>query len=325
MALAFRRLTFVLLASGLAAASGARQLVHLTGFVLSANSTQVTQAQTSNRTQVSASCITAPTCLEPQGACLAATTIVEHGRPECQQHEEFCSRKVYKLPTTGLKITLPVMTNAELSHLYSTAYGGQMNIASAAHWRPTEQAQLVMDVKGMAGRTGLTIVEMGCAGGFLLYNLRLLAAQGGKLICFEADPDYKVTLEQTLQAAKQHTPGLTFEIYSKIFSADALPPGSVDIFLSSHVVEHVPDPCVWMQGVQHIMKPGGVVFTEVPDQYSDPEMIEIGAFMTRGLFHLLYFNKETFDSMMDMGGFESINSVMRDGGYVRALYRKPLR
>lgn len=48
---------------------------------------------------------------------------------------------------------------------------------------------------------------------------------------------------------------------------DALSSGSVDVFTSSHVLEHVSDPCEWLAEVWRLLRPGGIVFTELPIQY----------------------------------------------------------
>ena len=51
-----------------------------------------------------------------------------------------------------------------------------------------------------------------------------------------------------LLEAMQDTPGLSFEVVPSLMKWDAIPDASVDLFVSSHAVEHLADPCPWMEG-----------------------------------------------------------------------------
>ena len=249
--------------------------------------------------------------------------------PECRRNPSFCTRKVYKLPTTGLKITLPIFTDAELGSLYATAYSGQFNLSGPTAQRPTQQARMVesaLDMLGYSGATGLHIMEMGCAAGYLLYNLRRRASgqngrQGGTLSCFEGDPDYWKPLTQTLQRAKGNTPGLNTKFEPKLFGGSGLVNSSVDVFLSSHALEHVANPCSWLADVHRVLKPGGIVFTEVPDQYMDPDRRRL-----RGQFHLLFFNAHAHEAIMTEAGFQKVPTAAagrQAGPVLRSIFQKP--
>merc|ERR1712063_160563 len=109
------------------------------------------------------------------------------------------------------------------------------------------------------------IVEMGCASGWLLSSLGKLAGRGGRLVCFEADAVHqRAAIEQTMKSAERKTPGLRTEVHATLMDWGALPEGGVDVFLSSHVLEHFTDPCPFLGGLWRILRPGGLVFTEVP-------------------------------------------------------------
>jgi len=269
-----------------------------------------------------ACCLKAPVCLEPKQACIEpASRVSPHGqRPECSKYREFCGKAVYDLPSTRVKMTLPVMTEVELSELYTGPYNGEWY-----RGEPAEQAKVVLDAHANADSsdTGLTVVEMGCGSGLALYNLRHLAAKGGKLICFEPDASNHASLKETLTQAKENVKGLEFQLIPSFFSSGALLAKSVDIFTSSHTLQRFADPCPWLAEVSRVLKPGGLVFTEVPDQDVDP-----GLGVSRGgQFHLLYFNTTTLDQMMTNAGFQPVKSVtvsMPPGGdAVRGVYRKP--
>lgn len=268
-------------------------------------------------------CLNAPICLEPKALCMTSENRVTQQRSECEKYKEFCSKAVYELPSTHLKITLPIMTQVELRDLYAHEYHGQADIPSPAHWRPSQQAQMILDAHRNSGMndSGLTVVEMGCAAGWVLYNLKQVAGRGGKLTCFEADPHYHAKLNQTFQSAQNQTLGLSTELIPGLFTPGVLGENSVNIFTSSQTLEHFADPCPWLAEVYRVLKPGGLVFTEVPEQDNDP-----AKGLTRGQFHLLYFKEETFNTMMSNAGFERIISVTAQtppGLAVRAIYRKP--
>lgn len=269
------------------------------------------------------SCVKAPSCLEPAEQCLSYAAIVRPSREECWQGTHaFCGRKIYKLPTTGLKITLPMMTAGEVSDLYRNSYSGQAHLGSPQDWRPVQQAQFIYGA-GLSGRTGLNVVEMGCAAGYTLYNVRGLSRGGGSLTCFEADPDYKWPVTATFAGAAAE--GVRFELKAQLFDGSGLEANSVDLFMSSHTVEHFADPCLWTAALHRVLKPGGLVFTEVPQEYFDPEHRQ-----TRGQFHFLYFSQQVFAAMMTQAGFEQVKiatvrpPVTKWGVAVRSVFRKPV-
>merc|ERR1719316_196354 len=212
--------------------------------------------------------LSVPSCL---GSGVA--TVVEEERPDCSKYEEMCCRSVGSTPS-GVLITLPLFTSSELSDLYANAYTGQKKAKSPSDLRPMAQSAIIRETGRFNEDTsGLTIMEMGCADGFVLYDLRKLAGKGGRIVCFEADPDYSDSprhLPATFEKAKKDTPGLSTDIHKSLFDPSKVAAKSVDVFTSSHVVEHFADPCTWLQGLRTIMKPGGIIFTEVPNQHSQP-------------------------------------------------------
>jgi ubiquinone/menaquinone biosynthesis C-methylase UbiE len=198
-----------------------------------------------------------------------------------------------------------------------------MRFFSPAGLRPRDQAKIIVKTGSLEKKSGLTIVEMGCSYGFVLYNLRKQASGGGRLACFEADPSFSEwVLPSTLCRASNDTGGLRTNVFKTSFNASYFEPNSVDVFTSSHVVEHLSNPCVWIDGLRRIMKPGGIIFTEVPNQARDPEKQ-----ITRGQFHLTYFNELSFSRMMEKSGFERLpvmSPFTTDPEIVRTVFRKRL-
>jgi len=253
------------------------------------------------------------------------------GREECPHHPEFCGTAVYKLPSTGVKISLPIMSPEKITAAYARAYTGQMNIGGPTDWRPTQQAAQILAVPALAQKSGLTVMEMGCAAGYMLYNLRQLASNGGKLVCYEPSANYQVKLADTLNSAKRMDGSLTTEMHNGFFTGVGVADASVDLFLSSHVFEHLTDPCPWFATMHRILKPGGMVFTEIPVEYSAPNTtLGMTTQYERGLFHMMWLNQASWDKMVSNAGFEQVDTksvcppVTEFGCAIRSILRKPL-
>jgi len=258
--------------------------------------------------------------MEPPGTCLGSRDFISP-RPECPEHRakfkygprtvnklkqyaEFCGKDVYRLPTTGVLVTLPPPTGEELTKIYQD-YEDKVLLPGADHWRPTGQAKMVLEA--MKGKPGpFTVVEIGCQRGWTLFNLRHLAGHGGKLICFDPDPDGQPWRLENFEKAETEVKGLSTEIIFDLFDPSKLAPESVDVFLSSHTVEHMNDPCAWLEGLDRILKPDAIVFTEVPDDSRDPINHTIVFH-----YHLTYFNEHSFDAMMKRSGYEMLSKDVR--------------
>eukprot|EP00971_Amphidinium_carterae_P181859 3608763-Amphidinium_carterae.1 len=100
-------------------------------------------------------------------------------------------------------------------------------------------------------------------------------------------------------------------------SPEDVQPESIDVFTSSHVLEHITDPCVWLAGLTKAMKAGGIVFTEVPR-----ETRMVRSHKKPGIGHVLFFDGKTFHRMMTLqDSFEKL--LLRDDGLtLRSVYRK---
>ncbi|MEX2045162.1 MAG: class I SAM-dependent methyltransferase, partial [Opitutus sp.] len=100
----------------------------------------------------------------------------------------------------------------------------------------------------MDGKRG-TAVEAGCAEGTLLIALKNL---GWQTVGIEPDA-------QTAAAVRERT-GL--DIRAGVFP-DA-PAPECDLFVACDVLEHVPDPLRFLQAARAVLRPGGVLFLQLP-------------------------------------------------------------
>merc|ERR1740123_2229104 len=122
----------------------------------------------------------------------------------------------------------------------------------------------------MKGKRGpFTVLDIRCQRGWALLNLRHLAGHGGELICFDLDPDGQPCRLDNFKKAHTEVKGLSTEIIFDLFDPSKLALESVNVFLRSHTFEHTHDPCALLEGLDRVLKPDGIVFTEVPDDSRD--------------------------------------------------------
>mmetsp|Transcript_114520 Transcript_114520/g.220578 ORF Transcript_114520/g.220578 Transcript_114520/m.220578 type:complete len:471 (+) Transcript_114520:256-1668(+) len=267
--------------------------------------------------------IVVPTCLAPPGFCLTRHHVVQRSRPESRDFWQFQGRSIYQVPKGGeldLMVTLPLLTTDELWELYSVSdFHPQRNLTHM--WRRAAEQALMIEnyIRTFNMQLKLNIVEMGCGAGYLLRQLRVWALDGGQLTCFETDPAILSSLSRQFEEARREYPRLRIKLVPEMMDWNQLEDSSVDLFMSSHALEHVPDLCVFLEGVMRVLKPGGLVFTEVPLQQH-----EVRSRYFNGEFHLSFFSGHSFQRMMERNGFESVylDSSEGDKG-LRTLFRKP--
>jgi len=266
-----------------------------------------------------------PACVADAEPCLDATAISLAERLECPRYREFCGKRVYRLPNE-LQITLPILTDEELAVLYKRDFNagdkGKFNVPKVKTRAESQFAMIDRYYTRLPPnpKATLRVAEMGCMHGMLLTAFRKWAAPGVdvELLCFEADPNYHSHLNQSFRDVRRQHAGLRARLVPSLFNGASLAPNSLDVFVSSHVLEHIPDPCPWLDRVYQALRPGGLLFTEVPEQSRDPEQK-----LTRGMFHLLYFSKGALRNLLTAAGFEELFLLECCDG-IRGLYQKPL-
>lgn len=211
----------------------------------------------------------------------------------------------------GVHLYLPAPNATQMAAMYAV-YDAQRAL-SLNHTRPVMQSSFIRAAidadaaaRGPLGRlrgstgTGLRVLEAGCAGAYLLRRLAAMPTVDS-VECFEADTKQVDHARQTLADVPAAT---RTSVVAGVFDADKVLPQSVDLFVSSQVIEHT-EPCAWVDALRRVLAPGGYVFTDGPDQEADYRRRRL-----RGRFHLGFYNVSTYDAMMRRAGFIHVDAAV---------------
>jgi FkbM family methyltransferase len=183
------------------------------------------------------------------------------------------------------------VSDRALESYYTHFYRGPLNEQGIVAHRQKGLAQ----ARGQVGylleqRPGLkisTVLDYGTAEGSLGHELRAIA---DRVWVTEMDPQFVALLKNdpliTLVEHKDLEAG-TFENF-------------FDLVSISHVLEHLTDPFQAMDMFSRVLKPGGLLLVDIPNEV---RMLERG-FMAKG--HLSFFTTKSFAQFVDMHGCFSL-------------------
>ncbi len=139
-----------------------------------------------------------------------------------------------------------------------------------------------------------TAVEVGCAEGTLLLHLRKL---GWQTVGIEPDA-------QTAAAVSERT-GL--DVRAGVFPE--VPAPACDLFIANDVLEHVPDPLRFLQAARSALKPGGIIFLQLP--LLEKEQPDFGH-MTDKVFdpqeHVFIYSRDALATLLETAEFEVLEN-----------------
>jgi 2-polyprenyl-3-methyl-5-hydroxy-6-metoxy-1,4-benzoquinol methylase len=139
-----------------------------------------------------------------------------------------------------------------------------------------------------------TAVEVGCAEGTMLLHLRKLGWQTTGI-----EPD-----AQTAAAVRERT-GL--DVRAGVFPEVAAP--ACDLFVACDVLEHVPDPLRFLAAARTALRPGGLLFLQLP--LLERDQPDFGA-MTEKVFdpqeHVFIYSRDALATLLETAGFEVLEN-----------------
>jgi 2-polyprenyl-3-methyl-5-hydroxy-6-metoxy-1,4-benzoquinol methylase len=187
-------------------------------------------------------------------------------------------------------------SGAELESYYESRYHARQPTLEE-HLRRREQyseSQVAYILCHGRKRLGgeMCALEIGCGAGGLLNSLR---NAGFRVLGLEPD--------RTLAAESACRYGL--DVRATSLEAACIGEQVFDLICLSHVLEHVPDPRDTLQRVRSLLKPGGLVFVEVPNDTTETLLVQATKGRVTGS-HLYFFSPRTLQMIVEQGGFSPL-------------------
>jgi 2-polyprenyl-3-methyl-5-hydroxy-6-metoxy-1,4-benzoquinol methylase len=163
------------------------------------------------------------------------------------------SYQIYRGDPSGIGVTVPAPTPAELNDLYASTYdyGAHALIEREKRWR---NRKLVDHLVAGARPSLDTVLDVGCMYGYLLEELRARGARAVHGI-------------EIAEGPARVAEGKGFAIHQGTIEAYAAstPAGAFDAIFAQHVLEHVGDPLLFLRAALALLKPGGKLALVVPN------------------------------------------------------------
>lgn len=171
-------------------------------------------------------------------------------------------------------------------------------------WRRDQGQYLTVDVVRALVAPPARICELGCGhGGFA----QQLQQAGYKVIGFDPDPKARSA------AAKK---GITVFVGYAETLPPALEPGLFDVAIMSHVLEHCQEPDIALQNVFSLLRPGGYLLCEVPNNAAAGLRISGPVWQWLDVpRHLNFFTRPSLEAACLDAGFDIANHQY--AGYYR--------
>lgn len=139
-----------------------------------------------------------------------------------------------------------------------------------------------------------TAVEIGCAEGTLLLHLRQL---GWQTVGVEPDT-------QTAAAVHERT---SLDVRAGVFPDVAVP--ACELFVACDVLEHIPEPLKFLRAAREALRPGGVLFLQLP--LLERDVPDFGA-MNDKVFdpqeHVFIYSRDSIATLLETAGFEILEN-----------------
>ena len=165
---------------------------------------------------------------------------------------------------------------------------------------------LAAHVDAASGR----ILDIGCGKGAFLRSFK------------DRRPDWHcVGIEPSREEAELARRDGQIEVHEGMLGSVQFERGSFDLIAIMHVFEHVPRPLETLHEIRELLKPGGVLFIEVPNT------IDLNMFYDLLLFeHLYHFTPQTLAWLLSREGFEVVaHEPSTTYGAQRVIARKTSR
>ncbi|MFH1418478.1 MAG: class I SAM-dependent methyltransferase [Planctomycetota bacterium] len=217
----------------------------------------------------------------------------EHDRPppEIRADSEQRPFDLVRCPDCGLVQQSPRYTPRELDALYRADYYVFAE-EDPQRWARAVQ-QYAAHLLRLEGERGRRLLDVGCA----LGHLAALAGRRGWRVT-----GVDVSAEAISQAACRF--GLDFRAGDLSQFGDTLPP--FDVVLLGDVIEHVLDPCRFLQAVRRLLAPDGVVCVDTPNYGGRWRRFGGARWLGLNRYHINLFSAQSLEALLAACGFSEI-------------------
>jgi SAM-dependent methyltransferase len=211
------------------------------------------------------------------------------------------SYQIYRGEPSGVGVTVPFPTEAEIGALYASDYDYDAHslIEGEKRWRNRRLVELVVE----RGASIQSALDVGCMYGYLLEELRRRGARDVQGVEIAPGP-----------AARAAVKGFAVHCGTIESFAALSPPAAFDILFAQHVLEHVPDPASFLHAAFRLLRPGGKLALAVPHLDSRSRRIFARAW---GWYqvpaHLFHFSGPGLAALCQASGFTIERSHRRGG------------
>jgi 2-polyprenyl-3-methyl-5-hydroxy-6-metoxy-1,4-benzoquinol methylase len=162
---------------------------------------------------------------------------------------------------------------------------------------------------GPRGVVGRSFLEIGCGSGYLLHLLK----RNGAIRCLGIEPS---------PLANSGSKNYQVEIRQEFYE-----PGKItekfDVVFTTCVLEHINQPLTFLRGLKTCVKPGGILFTAVPDCELG---LSIGDISLLAHQHVSYFTRRSLRQLYLKLGFDKTNFTTTGYGWLLYMWGKlPLK
>lgn len=155
----------------------------------------------------------------------------------------------------------------------------------------------------------MKVLDVGCSTGHFLYALKDLVKE-------------RVGLELNKDHVEFIRNNLDFKIYSDPIETAAIAEDPFDLITSFQVLEHIDDPLGFLKGIARHLKPGGLLYLELPNindvMLSGYQVSGYADFYYREP-HVSYFSEATLGILLELAGFRGEMSTVQDYNFLNHL------
>lgn len=207
-------------------------------------------------------------------------------------------------PRTGIRRFTRALGNGYRNWRYGTREEPATRFGILVAWLfPRARRSIDSDFRRLPRpRAGARLLDVGFGSGAFLDHAKLA---GWRVTGIDTDP---------LTVSSARARGL--EVYETDLESYEVKPGSFDVITLSHVIEHVHDPRAFVTRTYNLLKPGGIVWIETPNQDSYGHR-RFGRHW-RGLEpprHLALFSWRSLESLLRETGFVDMKRLTRHEVY----------